>query len=179
MTNERTELSRRKALQRVAMVGAAAWTAPMIVSTTAHAAGSLADNICANYGKPNSLRYTYVGGDWAWDVCDGGQGGAIDGRGPDYIGSPPAPDCVHITVTQKLTGKDGGIAVIFDGLVNLNGSFTIPTSGSLRDGTPNTEWTISRCGSPSRVNTLTVHVSCSQALCVGDKHGWFLLAGYA
>jgi hypothetical protein len=167
MVDERMEISRRKALKRVAVAGAVAWTAPMIVSSTAHAAGSLADDACLE-GRPNSLTYGYFGSPWTWDVCNNPATGPMDDlRGANFIGN--GLPCLHVTVATS------GSGVIFDEDVNVGESFAL----SPLTQNPNVVWVISACGGTDPFNNMIVHVSCSQSLCVGDVHGFFQVTGFA
>jgi hypothetical protein len=175
MTNERTEISRRKALQRVAMVGAAAWTAPMIVSTTAHAAGSLADNICP--GRPKTLTLKYVGGPWVKDAC-------VDpalGPNAGTISAPPTsePRCIDVYADIVSGGNATGgqtTSPTFRG-VSAGATFTVDT----KNGGSELTIKFAACGSTEPTVILgraNLHVSCSQALCVGDKYGYFQIFGF-
>jgi hypothetical protein len=177
MTNERTEISRRKALQRVAMVGAAAWTAPMIVSTTAHAAGSLADNICP--GRPKTLTLKYVGGPWVKDAC-------VDpalGPNAGTISAPPPtspPPCIDVYADIVSGGNATGGQTTSSVTVYAGAPFTVDTK---KGGSELTIKFAARKSAGSTEPTVilgraNLHVSCSQALCVGDKYGYFQIVGF-
>ena len=165
---QKAEFSRRKALTRMAAAGAVAWSAPMIVSSTAHAAGSLRDNVCADIGRPTTLTYQFVGGTFDWDICiDPNTGPMQDLRSPTS-GIGANPPCVDVNWSgPNATGTAQGLTV--------GSTFTIT---GLKPGNPNVVFIITPCNQPSPSASMTVHTSCSQALCVGDKHGYFVVTGY-
>lgn len=168
MTTEDTGgLSRRQILQRAAVVGTTAWVAPMIVSTKAHAAGTLGGNICP---RPSAILYRYTGGPWKWDVCSDpneNPSSMPDTRNP--LSDPLSfaqKQCVDLTVSGPTSQSWTGLAP--------GQTFNITNIGS---GNPNIVFTVRPCGQNSPVGTLTVHVSCSQPICIGDTHGYFQIIG--
>ena len=146
----------------------------MILSSTAYAAGSLSGDICANGRTFNNVTYQYTGGCSVWDVCDNGVDGLMaDQRTPSsLLGCDPG--CLNIQVFRNnstLLGTYNG--------VNVGDSFTVPVGSS---GNPNIDFFLQPCNSDCPDSncvsaTMRVHMSCSQSLCVGDKHGYFLVTG--
>lgn len=187
MGNQATEagLSRRKAIGRVAAAGAAAWVAPTLISSPARAAGTLGSNVCADIGRPNFLTYQYVGG-WVWSICvDPKTGPMADTRVPvPYTW----PGWVPLRVVM-IKPAGGALTQVFT--VPLNGTFVV---GPMNTGNPNLQFYFGPAdngnldpapnGTP-RANLsnwtprMVVHVSCSQALCVGDQHGPLLVTAYS
>ena len=167
--DDQAGISRRKALGRVAAVGAAAWTAPMILSSTAYAAGSLADNVCADVGRPQSLTYTYTGGCAVWDGCNlPGDDAMEDKRTPTtLLGCNPGD--IQLVVSRQSTGT------IYNGTVSVGDQFTL---SPLKPGQPDVVFDLTSVTTGATAQ-MTVHTSCSQALCVGDKHGYFVVSGYS
>jgi len=165
------QISRRTALKQGVAVGTAAWVAPMIVSSKAHAAGSLSDDACGT-GRPRALQCVYTVGPWAWDVCH------------DPTKNPPTmPDqrsprsepltwhekqCVDIEINKPSgnvlhTGVVPGTPIPIDSIGNKNPNITIRFRPH---------------GTHTWVASMLVHVSCSQPLCIGDRHGYLDLTGF-
>lgn len=142
----------------------------MIVSTTAHAAGSLADNICP--GRPKTLTLKYVGGPWVKDAC-------VDpllGPNVGTISAAPTstPRCIDVYADIVSGGNATGGQTTSSVTVYGGAPFTVGTKSG------GSELTIkfAACGSTVILGRANLHVSCSQALCVGDKYGYFQIVGF-
>lgn len=191
-------LTRRQMIRRTAAAGAVAWTAPVLLSSTVHADGSPVVLVCPPGGsaatgdKPNTMTYEWNNGVWAWTTCTVG-GVQADGR--DIPGTPP-PDCgVVDPLYIKAYGEPLSPAIPATSAVD-GGNFTLTNlQGGNSSGQPNNNLSIyfvCMSTSPFTLAVLnnkteaeliatglfrrvTVHISCSQSLCLNDVHGAFTL----
>ncbi len=121
---------------------------------------------CSTGLKPRALTLTYTGQSCA------ATSHSQDPAKVQCAGDPAGADLVHITV---LGGKD---KVYFDGVVPLNGSFTLDAANG---GEPrlhaDTNVTILD-GAGNVLQTIRFHTSCSQPLMEGDQFGSLQLTGF-
>lgn len=164
-------LTRRSMLRRTAAVGAVAWTAPMVFSTKVHAAGTAVAACPDGSSKVSYLKYAYRPGMWTWDVCDEGaqqqkMSNGLSGGNPGFVGT--------VTVSVESDKHQTGTILSGVSLTNNGDVLEINIPGG---SPPTTNLEIHVDGVDVNGNaistTIEVHVSCSQAICFQDIHGFF------
>lgn len=173
-TQSNDKLTRRQMLGRTAAAGAVVWSAPLILSSTAHAAGTLGGNVCGEDGneRPDWVKFRYVPNQWIWDAC-------VDpslnpDQLPDTRSTPPAEGASGpASVTIRFTGA--GVDCVAT-CVPANAEVVVSDTGS---GQPDMTVEFFNCGDDPAVavpiaSISSIHMSCSQPLCVGDTYGWLL-----
>ena len=121
---------------------------------------------CSADVKPRALTMTYTG-----DSC----AATSNSQAPDKVkceGDAAGTDPVHITV---MAGKD---KVLFDGVVPLNGSFTLDAA-NVGEARLHADTDVAILDAAGNVlQTVRFHTSCSQPLMEGDRFGSLMLTGF-
>jgi hypothetical protein len=129
-------------------------------------------SFCVGKTKPKALTFVYTG-----DSCSATHH-SQDPTKVSCSGDPAHAAPVRIVASSRLNLADPHTRVWFDGVVALDGSFTIDaaSAGARRLGAD----TYFQIFDPSGrlLQTLKVHTSCSQPLDAGDQFGSLRLTGF-
>jgi len=159
--------SRRDLLKKSAVAGAVVWAAPTVTATPAFAAGSLSTNLCPGSITSITYRWDYTGAaSTTWSVCEN-PGGLPNNGNAAISGQAPLSGPVTVSAYSFNNNKQFPLTPS-PSTINVGDSFTL--SGKLA---PNTRVTL------SNGYYMQYHLSCSDALCFGDKHGAFTVVSYS
>lgn len=191
--------SRRDLLKKAAVAGAVGWTVPMIVTRPAFAQGSIGTDKCeciaangsvTRSGGVSQLTYRYNPGACNSPLSSGrcvslatGQVGALGCTGTSvgfatvkiraFRSTGGFSSTCPIDGAERSISVGGAAAVTGGVLVNSGQQFII--SGPLN---PNTTVVVYNKDTNAEIQRVCYHFSCSQPLCVNDKHGPFTVIDY-
>lgn len=168
-------LRRRDLLKKGAVAGGIVWAAPVIMSSPAFAAGTVGSDLCfCPNGDRSGVRVATITFQWTPGVCGPDTDRCVgpDGAMNNASCSGSSAGWASATVTSisgkgKLTSNG-----VTGSPVAPGGQFTL--SGITP---PEVNITLTQTGGSAK-QLISVHTSCSQPICFGDRYGSLTVVSY-